>query len=103
MVKNVSTVRMMGLPWFREEDWEMLLDVLEDADQLPSAYDEWLQDAEAEVKRLERAETLVVKAVVDPAPFAQWCRARDRAVDCRSARAYASEFAFKNAKTGAPG
>ena len=36
-----------GVSWYRREDYQTILDVIEDAG-LPGTYDEWLKDAESE-------------------------------------------------------
>ena len=42
-----------AISWYRSEDYQSILDVIEDAG-LPGAYDEWLKDAENEEREFSR-------------------------------------------------
>jgi hypothetical protein len=38
-----------GIPWYKREDYPLILEIMEDADGLPATYDEWEELAEEAV------------------------------------------------------
>ncbi|MHC4179743.1 MAG: hypothetical protein ACYSWU_19720 [Planctomycetota bacterium] len=65
---------VIGMAWFRREEWSRFLEVSADRDQLEETYDEWLQSAPqalldfaAEGQRLEKVDVGVDELL-------KWCR-----------------------------
>ena len=71
----------IGIPWYKEEDYERLRAMFEDGDKLHDSYAGWLQAAENGVKQLEGGGMRVVKVQTDPDEFAAWCRAHGQKLD----------------------
>jgi hypothetical protein len=80
-----------GVPWFRREDYERVLAVLSDAASLPRSYDAWCERAEAKMRELENAGFTVIRAVIDPDEFPNWCRSRGLQTDWQGRREFAKE------------
>jgi hypothetical protein len=78
-----------GVPWFRREDYERVLAVLSDAASLPRSYDAWCERAEAKMRELENAGFTVIRAVIDPDEFPNWCRSRGLQTDWQGRREFA--------------
>jgi hypothetical protein len=79
-----------GVPWLRREDYERVLAVLSAA-SLPRSYDPWCERAEAKVRELENAGFTVIRAVIDPDEFPNWCRSRGLETDWQGRREFAKE------------
>lgn len=85
--------KVVGLTWFRRDDWLKVKLTFEDADQLHNTYDEWL----ASVERLER--TMKIKGVaiewvtIDPDTFPDWCRARNLRLNGEARSQFAGDVA----------
>jgi hypothetical protein len=43
---TLSLLKDVGVTWFREEDYPVLLEIFEDADKMPRTWNEWLKRAE---------------------------------------------------------
>ncbi|SRR5258708_1995971 len=46
-------IRVVGISWFREEDYPILLTIFEDAHKMPRAWKEWLKGAEKMEQKLK--------------------------------------------------
>lgn len=86
-------VQVIGVPWYKREQYDEILRVMEDASLLPRTYDAWLQAAEKVFESQERIGIVAVKAYVDPATFPDWCRARGLTVNAAARIQYASTTA----------
>jgi hypothetical protein len=69
-----------AISWYRSEDYQSILDVIEDAG-LPGAYDEWLKDAENEEGESQGKGRVVVRVMIDPKELTTWCRQEGRKLD----------------------
>lgn len=79
----------VGISWFREADYDAALAIMQDPGVLPGTYAEWLARAEAQISKAESLGYLVVRAVIDPKTFADWCSSRGLNVDANARRAFA--------------
>jgi len=43
---TLSLLKDVGVTWFREEDYPILLEILDDADKRPRSWNEWLKSAQ---------------------------------------------------------
>ena len=84
----VDSVR---IAWYREKDYEALLDVFEDAATLPDTYREWRRIAERTDIQLKLQGHVVERAYIDPVTFPDWCRQRGLKLDAQSRSKFASE------------
>ena len=77
--KEIMTITS-AISWYRFEDYQSILDVIEDAG-LPGAYDEWLKDAENEERESQGKGRVVVRVMIDPKELTTWCRQEGRKLD----------------------
>jgi hypothetical protein len=68
----------IGLGWYRREDWDRLLEMFPDRDQLHDTYDEWLKDVRQGEKLVKREGNITKRIIVDPDELAAWCAMRGR-------------------------
>jgi hypothetical protein len=84
------TIRALGFPWYRREDWNALLAIFVDAAKLPT-YDKWLRRAEQAEKEFKRQGTIAERVYLDPTEFAGWCVARGLKIDAAARMNFAAE------------
>jgi hypothetical protein len=89
-------VEAIGMPWFREEDFDALRAMFTDGSKLHKTFAEWSAAATNGEAQLRNRGWMVVRAEVRPRPFARWCRARGLAPDAPARTAFASEVALKH-------
>jgi len=87
-------VRGIGIAWYRNaEDFRLLMTMFEPASVLKSTYEQWLAQANQAHERLTREGQRVVKAYLDPQPFAAWCKEHNLKLDQHSRTTYAGWYA----------
>jgi len=67
-------VSLVGIAWYRREDYDNLKATFKDSEDLPDTFDEWLEKAERVSGTLTGQGIAVVKAYIDPETFPAWCR-----------------------------
>src|SRR3954471_11669579 len=73
--------RTVGIAWYRREDYPEIRRVMADAEVLPEDYDAWLRLAQ-QVATIEEAKgSAIVRALISPEAFADWCLATQRRAD----------------------
>ena len=91
--------RQIVLPWFRRDDYETMCRLVPDAPDLMShaPFEEWELQANKEVARLEGLGFHVVKAIVEPTKFVEWCKASKERHDYLSLTGFAMQEAKRSA------
>ncbi|MGW8195260.1 MAG: hypothetical protein ACWGOX_13445 [Desulforhopalus sp.] len=84
---------LQAMVWYREEHYQQLLSIFDDAELLPPLYRDWLSRAEKKKAEVEAAGDQVVKVFIDPETFPQWCRKRDLKKDADARSQLAVEVA----------
>jgi hypothetical protein len=85
----------LGLPWYLRNDYPALLALFSDPDKLPKTFDAWLKHAETLEQRLQAAGLRVAKILIQPAPFARWCKERGVSPDQAARLTFANEAAAR--------
>jgi hypothetical protein len=89
---------IVGMAWYRPEDYPRVLQIMIDAHRLPRTYNQWRQKAEAGERSQKAAGRRVVRVILDPETFPAWCAARGLNVDAKGRTAFAAERAIAQAK-----
>lgn len=63
----MHTVRAVGIPWYRQEDWSALMSIFEDRHVLHDRFRDWRKAAEGLEKKLRQQGHIVERAYIDPA------------------------------------
>ena len=71
----------IGVAWYRREQWERLLEISSDREELEDTYDEWLAMAERRMKELARHGYMLRKVDIDVEELVSWCNSQNRPVD----------------------
>ena len=75
----VDTV--LGVAWYTREQYERLLEVANDRDNLEDTVEEWQATAEKMMVQLSRPGVLPRKVHIDIDELVSWCKAHKRPVD----------------------
>ena len=89
------SVQVVGIAWYRREDYDRLMSMFSDAGDLPATFDKWRAKADKAHRVLTRQGLIVAKALVDPETFPDWCRARGMEMDKHARMKYGMEWASK--------
>lgn len=85
MSKNGKSEKtVLGMAWYRADQWDQLLAVSADADDLEATHEEWLAFAEPKFNELLAHGVNVEKVAVDVPELVQWCQSNGLDVDGRS-------------------
>ena len=85
-----SPAAVIGVAWYRPEQWETLRNVSVDRDKLEETYAEWLVDAERVVKQLQQQGLRVIKVDVEISDLMLWCEGQRIPVDGEARSNYAA-------------
>lgn len=88
---------MVGVAWYRQEQWARLYEIADDREYLGMTYEEWQQGAEEALQRLAKQGLDPVPVPVDVEELLQWCREHNRPIDGNARAEYA---AYRLAQTG---
>ena len=79
---------VVGIGWYKKEQWSDLRRVSVDRDQLEATWKEWSVNAERTMVRLMKSGANVQKVTVDIDELVLWCRSQNRPVDGDARSAY---------------
>ena len=94
----MSQQTMIGFIWYKRENYDRLLAMFDDRDNLPATYDEWLVRAECGRKDQESKGVRVLCVDIDPDEFAAWCKAKGMKPDSKARLGYLNEYQYKYIK-----
>lgn len=92
------TVRAMGMPWYRAEDFPRILEIMDDAHKLHATHEQWRTAAELGEREMQRKGLIVIRAIIDPDAFTEWCREKGMKLDAKARGLYASWVAMREVK-----
>jgi hypothetical protein len=84
---------LQAMVWYKEEHYQQLLGLFDDALLLPPSYDRWLARAEEKKAEVEAAGDQVIKVFIDPETFPEWCAKKNLPKDANSRAELALEVA----------
>ena len=83
--------RVIGVAWYRPEQWERLRHISSDADELEETYEDWLQLASQKCEELEKLGVSLQKVDIDVNALLMWCGMRNLPVDGKSRARFVTE------------
>jgi hypothetical protein len=84
---------LQAMVWYKEEHYEQLLSMFDDAELLPLTYQDWLVRAEEKKAEVEAAGDQVIKVFIDPETFSEWCEKKELLKDANARSQLAIEVA----------
>ena len=82
---------VVGIGWYRPQDWARLREISVDRDNLEATHAEWVVQANRVVRQLEETGQACDRIVVDPEELLAWCRAHGCPVDGAARSRFVSE------------
>jgi len=79
---------VLGVGWYRENQWPILLQHVPVQEDLHRTYAEWLEEANERMDELVQAGIQAVKIPVDVHEMIRWCRDQGVALDGKGRSAY---------------
>ena len=76
-----SRQQILGVCWYRPEQWKRLKAISTDRDQLQDTYEDWEKDANRAIQALRLTGKIVKKVNVDLEQLLTWCNLKDIPVD----------------------
>ncbi|MFH0784399.1 MAG: hypothetical protein V2B20_20920 [Pseudomonadota bacterium] len=89
----VHAPMLQAMVWYKEEHYQELLALFDDAELLPLTYADWLTRAEEKKAEVEAAGDQVMKVFIDPETFPEWCEKKNMPKDANSRAELALEVA----------
>jgi len=78
--------------WYRAEQWDHLLEISTDRDELEDTYEEWVSNAEESLRNMRKAGIYAEKVDVDVEALLMWCQGKGREVDNAARAAYVADL-----------
>lgn len=75
---------MIGIGWYRPEQWQLLREVSVDADELEETYAEWETGAAQAFDNAKNPGVLILKVDVDVEELLTWCHQQGVAVNANA-------------------
>ena len=88
--------RSFALAWYRQDQWQLLLDYSTDSDKLERTYQEWLEHAEEKVNEMDNDGINIVKVDINIEEMKKWCERHDKQIDSYTRGEYAVFLAKNN-------
>ena len=101
MNESKPPAALLGMVWYREDDFEQIKAMMADGATAFTDYSDWLQAARRSEHHQLRAGHRLVRATIRPKEFASWCESRSLPLDGDSRKAYAHWYAQQSGVEGA--
>lgn len=88
--------RNLALAWYRQDQWQLLLDYSTDSDKLARTYQEWLGHVEEKLNEMSKDGINVVKIDINIEDMKKWCERSDKPMDASTRSEYAVFLAQNN-------
>lgn len=88
-------VKVIGMAWYKPENFARLMAMFEDSNKLHRTYKEWVRDAERRKKEVEVPGVRVVCVDIDPDQFPEWCKTNGMKLNAEARMKYAAFIAHK--------
>lgn len=89
----VQQPSLQAMVYYKEEDWDTLMNLFTDAEKLPKTYHDWYQRAEKIKGEIEKSGDVVFKVFIDPQTFPKWCAEKGLPMDSEARSQLAIEVA----------
>jgi hypothetical protein len=86
---TLSLLKDVGVTWFREEDYPILLEIFDDADKMPGSWNEWLKSAQQMEEWAKAQGYRTQRVYIDPDSFADWCLCEGMGTDSQGRQKFA--------------
>ena len=85
-----DTSLVMGIAWYRPEQWTRLRDLASDRDKLEGSYEDWPAGAQKTLVQMAVTGVRTQRVDIDIDALASWCQAEGRTLDSAARAEYAA-------------
>jgi len=85
-------VKIIGIPWYRKENYSRFKSLFVDGHNLPDTFDDWLKKSQDLLSCLQSQGHIIEKVYIDPDTFPEWCRRRGLDINSRARTDFANDF-----------
>ena len=89
---------LIGVPWFRAENYDEARARMSDAAQLPETFEEWLSRAEERERNFHRTGVTVERVYVDDDRFIEFCGNSDQPLNSGARQKFAMTKVARSTK-----
>jgi hypothetical protein len=82
---------IVGIAWYRPEQYELLRALASDADSMANTYEEWLAGVTKTMAELRQRGIVARRVDVEVRELAAWCEQHGRPLDGKARSIYAAE------------
>jgi len=75
---------IQAMVWYKEEDWDTLMELFPDSHRLPPSYEDWKGRADEMKIKAEESGDVVIKVFIDPETFPAWCKEQGKEMNSES-------------------
>ena len=80
----------IAFAWYKPEDWDKLLEISSDSDQLEDNYEEWLLEADKSFTQLRKKGLDLTKIFIDLDELKSWCIENNKKINSESRSGFAA-------------
>ena len=84
--KDSESAAILGIAWYKREEWSHLWEIAADRDEIEDTYEEWLNNAETRLREMAEAGINAKRVYINVGELQDWCIVHGRPLD-GSARA----------------
>lgn len=96
--KQSKSIEVLGIAWYKPQQWERLLQISTDRDKLETTYEEWIQFAKKSVREMQEIGIRTKKIVVDTEKLLLWCNQHKYKVDAEARSFYVADTLRKQSQ-----
>ena len=67
--------------WYRREGYDRILEIMDDAEEFPSSFEEWEEAARRQIVGMRSRGAVIQQIFLDPDQFVAFCEKKDLAKD----------------------
>lgn len=75
--KNKQATLVLGVGWYQENQWDILLEHSEDKEELSKTYAGWLEGANKGIRNIEMSGAHPQKILIDVEEMIKWCKEKE--------------------------
>jgi hypothetical protein len=83
---------VIGFGWFTREQWQRLIEVVEDRNELDDTYEQWEKSAVAAMQMIERQGHKVERVYIEVEALVSWCKRKGLTVNGKSRAEYVTQL-----------
>jgi hypothetical protein len=89
--KDLENAAILGIAWYRREEWSHLLEIYADRNELEDTYEECLQNAETRLHEMAEKGINALRVHINVEELQDWCIVQGRPLDGSARSVFTAE------------